>query len=166
MSIEWTTRQLHSPLQRLVDQPAPSRNPRPAGVIRPGSAADAVLELLRRNPDRLFWRHQIIHATGRTRKAVDWALIFLEALKLIVAVDTGHSPRVGTKQFKLARGKRGRPGLPAGQRRVQVRMRIREELHDKLMWLGPEWLDAAVERAPVLGAAPGQEFPHAEIQRG
>jgi len=158
MSTAWVTPIIQSPLQRLL-QPAPEPtrfNPRPAGVIRPGSTADAVLQLMRSQPERLFWRHQLIHITGRTRKAVDWALIFLESTGHIEAVDNGRSPRAGSKQFRLPRPKpkqRGRPALPSGKRRVPVSMRIREELLDKLCVLGPEWLESAVERAAVPGWA-------------
>lgn len=52
-------------------------NPRPAGVIQRGSATDVVLQFLRERPAMYFAHHQIVAGTGRTGKAVDWALIYL-----------------------------------------------------------------------------------------
>ena len=156
MSTAWTTRQLLSPIDRLVQEPdpAPRFNPRPRGRIQPGSAAEAVLGLLQEQPERLFWRHQIINITGRSRKAVDWALLFLEALGRIEVQESDAHPRAGNHRFRLTpaptvkRG-RGRPRLAEGQHRAKVPMRIREDLLDKLMVLGPGWLDQVVEAAPV-----------------
>lgn len=61
----------------------PRYNPRPAGVIRPGSATQEVLSWLQSNPGRWFSHFQIVQATGRTSKSVDWALLFLKARGLI-----------------------------------------------------------------------------------
>ena len=66
-------------------------NPRPAGVIRPGSASAAVLELLSSRPGQWLYRHQIISITGRTRKSVDWALIYLETSRLIEGTDRAET---------------------------------------------------------------------------
>lgn len=86
MSTAWVTHQI---LQlRRQENPLPESrfcryNPRPAGVIRPGSASADVLELLASRPGQWLYRYQIIHITGRTRKSIDWALIFLEGSGLI-----------------------------------------------------------------------------------
>lgn len=59
-------------------KPKPYRpNPRPPGVIQPDSATDAVLRLMRSAPGRRWHRAQLLHLTGRTESAVDWALLYL-----------------------------------------------------------------------------------------
>lgn len=52
-------------------------NPFPPGVMRPGSATDAVAQFLAERPLAWWSRRQIMAATGRTDKAVNWALRFL-----------------------------------------------------------------------------------------
>lgn len=89
-------------------------NPRPRGQVRPGSAADAILRLLRANPDRTYWRHQLIHITGCTRKSVDWALSYLQALQHVEAieipgVEIGGCLRQSRVRFRL-RGLRADEG--------------------------------------------------------
>ncbi|MBP7501190.1 MAG: hypothetical protein KA784_00220 [Aquabacterium sp.] len=68
-------------------------NPRPPGVIRPGSASADVLDLLASRPGQWLYRYQIIHITGRTRKSIDWALIFLEGSGLVEKTPTRPSMR-------------------------------------------------------------------------
>lgn len=78
-------------------------NPRPAGVIRPGSASAAVLELLSSRPGQWLYRNQIISITGRTRKSVDWALIYLETASLIEGTErSGTSPQSTPMAYALA----------------------------------------------------------------
>jgi uncharacterized protein (DUF4415 family) len=154
MSTAWIAHQLiTNPIERLMQPPpeVPRFNPRPRGQIQPGSAAEAVLQLMRDQPHRWFRRHQVINITARTRKAVDWALIYLEALGHIEAKESDQDPHVGNHSFRLTPQKRGRgrPRLPEGQRRAKVPMRIREDLLDKLLELGPGWLDQAVAAAPA-----------------
>jgi len=62
-----------------------ARNPNPPGTIQPGSATDAVLAYLRtvRHQGRWLARCQVIIATGRSEKAVNWALLFLRAHGLV-----------------------------------------------------------------------------------
>lgn len=61
-------------------------NPRPAGVICGDSATAATLEFLKRQPPRRWWRYaEIATATGRTPKAIDWALRYLRLQGLIEA---------------------------------------------------------------------------------
>lgn len=72
----------------------PRYNPRPAGVIRPGSATQVVLALLQANPGRWFSHFQIVQATGRTQKSIDWALLFLKARHQIrTSSDEGRNSR-------------------------------------------------------------------------
>ncbi len=61
-------------------------NPRPPGVIREGSATDVVLAFLRNHPRRFFCHYEILSATGRSKVAVDWALIYLKNQDLIECV--------------------------------------------------------------------------------
>lgn len=61
-------------------------NPRPPGQIQPGSATDAVLTYLRSNPERWHTRAAVIRETGRTAKAVDWALLYLRSQSLVVCL--------------------------------------------------------------------------------
>lgn len=83
MSTRWVTEQILS-IRRTAE---PARfNPRPAGVMRPGSTTEAVLRYLQGRPGRAWiTRQQIVVATSRSGKAVDWALIFLRSLDLVEA---------------------------------------------------------------------------------
>lgn len=158
MSLEWTTQQLRTPLSRLIEPPR--FNPRPRGEVRPGSAADAVLRLLRSTPERSYWRHQVIHHTGCTRKAVDWALSYLQALQLIEVSETpgvelGGCQRLPKQRFRIrvepaVRRGRGRPPKPDTVPRTVVSMRIREDLAPRFYELGREWLEQAVAAAEFV----------------
>lgn len=76
MSTSWVTHQILS--IRRTAEPARTRNPKPAGVMQPGSATQAVYDYLAALPHRRWvQRRQIVVGCGRTGKAVDWALIFL-----------------------------------------------------------------------------------------
>jgi hypothetical protein len=69
-------------------------NPRPPGVIQPGSASEAVLQILRAQPGRFYTCQQLIEKTGRTHAAVSWACIYLRDLGLVQAVSDGaRNPR-------------------------------------------------------------------------
>lgn len=78
-------------------------NPHPPGVMRPGGAPEIVLRLLQANPERLYRRHALINATGATRKAIDWAVIFLHAQGLIDKIESPSG-----QMFRLARPADGR----------------------------------------------------------
>ena len=74
-SLKWMVDQL---LALKFDEPAKARfNPRPPGVIQPGSASEAVLQILSASPGRFFTCKQLIRATGRTHAAVSFALLYL-----------------------------------------------------------------------------------------
>jgi hypothetical protein len=81
--LAWMSQQLS-----LVEPPAPVRrfNPRPPGVIRPGSATEAVIEFLRAHPGRFFEHHRIVAAVGRSKVATDWALAYLREQGLVEAI--------------------------------------------------------------------------------
>lgn len=82
----------------------PRYNPRPAGVIRPGSATQAVLALLQAYPGRWFSHFQIVKATGRTQKSIDWALLFLKARGLVDCTrDEWRNSRY--LKYSIAKGK-------------------------------------------------------------
>lgn len=61
-------------------------NPRPPGVICEGSATAFILNFLRENPHQYFTAGVIVKATGRSKKAVSWGLLYLRRLGLIEAV--------------------------------------------------------------------------------
>lgn len=68
----------------------PHYNPKPAGVIRDGSATGAVLDWLRtRKADQWWTRGQIMAGTGRTEKSVNWALLYLRTQGRIECVPDG-----------------------------------------------------------------------------
>ena len=93
--IDWLAARIMDAANRAMDEkPAPRFNPRPPGVIREGSATKAVLDFLSAHPTTFFQHDQIVRATGRTGKAVDWALLFLRAQHRVIArEDTSRSAR-------------------------------------------------------------------------
>lgn len=79
-------------------------NPRPAGVLQDGGAAKDVLDLLQANPDRWFTFEQLVFATDRTNKSLDWACIFLRRIELVVTrADPAHQ-RYFQYKFKPQEG--------------------------------------------------------------
>ncbi len=73
-----------------VAEPRPHYNPKPAGVIRDGSATGAVLDwLVARKPGAWWTRGQIMAGTGRSEKAVNWALLYLRTQGRIECVPDG-----------------------------------------------------------------------------
>lgn len=91
MSLKWMADQL----QALKCEPARVRfNPRPPGVIQPGSATDLILRILSESPGRFFTCEQLIRATGRSHAAVSFALLYLRDQELIEAFpDAARNPR-------------------------------------------------------------------------
>ena len=84
--MDWLVQQVIRASDRARERAAPPRfNPRPAGVIREGSATEAVLEYLRTSKLVYHQHRQIVHGTGRSTKAVCWALIYLRELGHVVA---------------------------------------------------------------------------------
>ena len=68
----------------VAEQKAERFNPRPPGVIQPGSASDAVLKFLRA---QVGFRSeaQILWVTGRSHSAVSWSLLYLIGQGLVEA---------------------------------------------------------------------------------
>lgn len=96
MSMSWVADQLRAmrDAAALLPQAVPRFNPRPPGVIRDGSATEVVLAFLYEHPARWFVHHEIMVATGRSRAAVDWALIFLRQHGLVDCVsNSSRNPR-------------------------------------------------------------------------
>ena len=88
-----------------LQQTKPARhNPRPAGVIQPGSASDAVLSILSESPGRFFTCEQLIRATGRSHAAVSFALLYLRDQGRIEAFpDAARNPRYMRYRMALQR---------------------------------------------------------------
>lgn len=62
---------------RQPEAKPPRFNPRPAGLFQAGSATQAVDEFLSAHPGRYFTLDQLILATGRTNKSIDWGVRYL-----------------------------------------------------------------------------------------
>lgn len=81
----------------LIPAPEPHHpryNPRPPGLIQPGSGTDAVLQFMAAQPDKWMTRSQIIFGTDRSAKAIDWAISFLVHQGYVRAVqDSIRNPR-------------------------------------------------------------------------
>ena len=87
-------RQLESVAQRGLGLQVPRYNPNPAGVMREGGAAKAVLSFLQQHPGRFFTFAQIVAHTNRTPKSLDWACIFLRSLGQVeCSRDDGRNSR-------------------------------------------------------------------------
>lgn len=92
-SLSWTAEQLRL-AERFPDALTPRFNPRPPGVIRPGSATQVVLEYLRANRGKYFSHFELMKATGRSREAVTAACIYLRAQGLVATYpDTARNHR-------------------------------------------------------------------------
>ncbi len=102
--IDWLAARIIDAANRdMAAGPTPQRfNPRPAGVIRDGSATQAVLDFLRLHPGRYFTHPQIVAATGRTEKACDWALLFLRAKNKVRAESADAARSHGYLRYSIA----------------------------------------------------------------
>ena len=89
-------------------------NPRPAGVIREGSASDAVLKFLRescgyRTEAQMLWK------TQRSHSAVSWALLYLIRQGLVESRgDATRSTRY--KKYRAVRVYEDQPAANLGQK--------------------------------------------------
>lgn len=106
MSMEWIAKQLEAAADAASVAEPPQNlirfNPKPPGSIQPGSATEAVMAFLNRHPGIFFTHAQILRATGRTTKAVAWALIFLREMGVIeVAPDLSRNSRF--LRYRLAK---------------------------------------------------------------
>lgn len=86
-----------------LQQTKPARfNPRPPGVIQPGSASDKILRILSESPGRFFTCEQLIKETGRTHAAVSLGLLYLRGQELIEAFpDAARNPRYMRYRIKM-----------------------------------------------------------------
>lgn len=91
MTLDWMARQLAS-LPGSLHLEHPRYNPRPPGVIRPGSATDRVLVVFNSNPKAWLSHANIRWHTGLGHKPMSWALIYLQRIGLIEA-STGDDAR-------------------------------------------------------------------------
>lgn len=114
---------VHALSTQVAPSAVPRFNPRPIGIMRPGSATEAVCTYLQqRQGPGWVTRQQLIRATGRSQKSVDWALIFLRTVRQIEASQDPRNARylryratqaVGTEAtsaFDQALGSRARDG--------------------------------------------------------
>jgi hypothetical protein len=91
MTMDWT-------VHCLLTQPGslnlqiPRYNPRPAGVIRPGSSTERVLAIFKANPKLWLSHANLAWYTGLSHKPMSWALIYLQRQGLIEA-STGDDER-------------------------------------------------------------------------
>lgn len=90
-------------------QELPKFNPRPPGVIRDGSATDAVLKVLRAHPARFFTAGQLIVLTGRSHAAVSWALIYLRRNRLVNVTGDGARQSNYLRYQAIKETKHGKP---------------------------------------------------------
>lgn len=93
-AMHWMSHQLRM-AERFSEPTSQARfNPRPPGVIRPGSATQAVLDFLRQHPGRHWSHSEIVNQTGLSPKSVDWACIFLRSKGLVICFpDSARNPR-------------------------------------------------------------------------
>lgn len=95
MTTEWMALQLI----QVAPTPKPPRrgppfNPRPAGQLQPGSAAEAVLYFMTRHRGRFFTHSELMLHTQRTSKAICWAVAFLSSTGRIEASNSDpRNPR-------------------------------------------------------------------------
>jgi hypothetical protein len=81
-------------------------NPRPPGVLQEGGAAKDVLKFLQANPDEYFTFSQLVFATDRTIKALDWACLELRRLDMVVTRSDPFHQRYLQYKFKAQEGGR------------------------------------------------------------
>lgn len=88
----------------LAAQQAPSPrkefNPNPPGQIKDDSATDKVLRFLRANPQRFLSHAQIVEGTGCKPKSVDWAVFYLQGLKIIESRSCGGRKSPLYKEYR------------------------------------------------------------------
>lgn len=97
--ISWMAGQLGS---RAEPPKSRAHNPRPPGVIRPGSGTDVLLRFLRASPHRSFYHSELVLALGRSKGEVDWALVYLKESRLIVAVEVELPGRKPVKRYQIS----------------------------------------------------------------
>ena len=96
--ISWMAGQLGS---RAEPQKSRGHNPRPPGVIRPGSGTDVLLRFLQASPNRSFFHSELVLALGRSKGEVDWALVYLKESQLVKAVAVELPGRKPVMRYEL-----------------------------------------------------------------
>jgi len=96
--ISWMARQLGS---RAEPPRSRAHNPRPPGVIRPGSGTDVLLRFLQASPMRSFYHSELVLALGRSKGEVDWALMYLQELGLVISKEVDLPGRRSIKRYEL-----------------------------------------------------------------
>lgn len=76
-------------------------NPRPPGVVRPGSGTDVLLRYLRVHPGRWFFHPELVLTLGRSKGEIDWALQYLGAQGHIEAVAVELQGRKAVMRYRL-----------------------------------------------------------------
>lgn len=91
-----TMRVLHRLTIRRSPPTITRHQPRPQGVIRPGSATEAVLAALKAGPS---WQTEaeLVAATGRGRGGVSWSLHYLASRGLVRVAD--GQQRTGSRRY-------------------------------------------------------------------
>lgn len=85
MSLDWVANQI-ARRQATQDHEAPRYNPRPSTLMREGSTTELVLFHLVDCQKRYQSHDEIRQAVGKSKTAVDWALIFLRANGLVEGI--------------------------------------------------------------------------------
>ena len=99
-SVDWMVGQLDS---RVEPEKSKHINPRPTGVIRPGSGTDVLLQFLRRSPERWFFHHELVMALGRSKGEIDWALLYLVQQSLVESRLTDIPSRKPVLRYQLVK---------------------------------------------------------------
>lgn len=96
--LAWMTTQLCT--TRPAEKPR-HNNPRPAGVIRPGSGSDVLLRYLRQHPQRWFFHPELVLTLGRSKGEIDWALQYLAGQGLIASEMADLPGRKAVMRYRL-----------------------------------------------------------------
>lgn len=83
-------------------------NPRPPGVVRPGSGTETLMRYMRQWPARWFMHSELVLALGRTKGEVDWALIYLCRQGLLCAHEVALPGRKSAMRYRWSGNKPGR----------------------------------------------------------
>jgi hypothetical protein len=76
-------------------------NPRPPGVVRPGSGTDVLLRYLRQHPQRWFFHPELVLTLGRSKGEIDWALQYLAGKGFILAEMADLPGRKAVMRYRL-----------------------------------------------------------------
>lgn len=140
--------------------PVPARgNPRPPGVLQPGSAADAALSVLLEFDGFVPCQH-IVRRTERSYGAVTWALSYLIRQGLLDAVsDDGRNPRylkyrLTEKGRQYAKTRTSPVAQASSQRVAQHAQALPESEESRLAALRRLW-DRDLPPVGDLRAVPG-----------